>query len=83
MTDSKTERATWRFVAEKAEGGRPIIRVQLFHATIPLLKDVRLGFNLLSGISLEQAQKIADNLNECVLDIAIVQLSEHPLVGTE
>ncbi|PYU22969.1 MAG: hypothetical protein DMG32_17010 [Acidobacteria bacterium] len=57
MTDSRTKRATWRFFAEKSEGGKPTIKVQLFHSSVPLLNHAELSLNLLSGLSLERAEK--------------------------
>jgi hypothetical protein len=79
MTDSRTERGTCRFFAEKGEGGKPRIRVQLFHASVPLLNHAELSFNLLSGLSLEQAHKFVQDLNEYVLDLSVTLSSSHPL----
>jgi hypothetical protein len=53
--------------------------VELFHGTISLLKNATLSFNLLGGISLEQAKKITDSLNENVLDMSVTMSSDHPL----
>jgi hypothetical protein len=83
MTESKTERGTCRFIAELGEGGKPVLRVQLFHDSVSLLKNAELGFNLLSGVSLQQAKKIADDLNDKVLDLSIRSLSMHTASGTK
>jgi hypothetical protein len=83
MTDSVTKRGTCRFVAEKAQGGKPTIRIQLFHTSVPLLNQAELSFNLLSGLSLEQAKKITDNLNESVLDLSVTLSSQHPMFTVE
>jgi hypothetical protein len=45
---------------------KPIIRVELFHRTMSVLTHATLALNLLGGISLEQAKKLADSLNENV-----------------
>ncbi|HXP16591.1 MAG TPA: hypothetical protein VN868_05785 [Terriglobales bacterium] len=79
MTDTRTERGTCRFMAEKGEDGKPIIRVELFHNTVSVLNHATLAFNLLSGISLERAKKIADSLNENVLDASVKLSSQHPM----
>jgi hypothetical protein len=79
MTDTRTERGTCRFMAEKGEDGKPIIRVELFHNTVSVLNHATLAFNLLSGISLERAKKIADSLNENVLDASVKLSSHHPM----
>lgn len=44
-----------------------------------VLRNAALTFNLLSGISREHAKKIADNLNENVLDISVTLSSDHPM----
>jgi hypothetical protein len=45
--------------------------VQTFHGSISILSDALIGFNLLGGITQEQAKKIADVLNEHVLDLFV------------
>jgi len=79
MPDERVERGTCRFVARKNEDGRPIIRVELCHGTVSLLRNASISFNLLDGISLEQAKKITDSLNENVLDIAVSMSMDHPM----
>jgi len=64
----KTVRSNCRFMVQQA-GGKPFLAVQLFHDTIPLLKGASLGFDLLGGISVEQAKKLAEMLNEHVLEL--------------
>jgi hypothetical protein len=81
MADERIERGTCRFVARKDGSGRPTIDVQFFHRTVSVLKHARLGFNLLGGLTLEQAQNLADALNENVLDASITVSSEHPMFG--
>jgi hypothetical protein len=70
MPDTKTERGTCRFVVQFA-GEKPQIIVQTFHGSISILSDALIGFNLLGGITQEQAKKIADVLNEHVLDLFV------------
>jgi hypothetical protein len=79
ITDARTERGTCRFLAEKGEGGKPVIRVELFHGTVSVLKNATLSFNLLGGMSLEQARTIAESLNENVLDVSVTLSSDHPM----
>jgi hypothetical protein len=50
---------------------------------VPLLNCAELSFNLLSGLSLEQARQIADDLNEKVLDLSVTLSSDHPLFGSK
>jgi hypothetical protein len=83
LPDTRIERGTCRFVARRGEGGRPTITLQLFHGTVSILNHAALSFNLLSGLTLEQAQKLADALNENVLDASVAVSSEHPLFAGE
>ncbi len=79
MTDTRTERGTYRFIAENGKGNKPIIRTELFHNTSSVLAHATLTFNLLTGISLEQAKKIAESLNENILDASVQLSSQHPM----
>ena len=79
MSDLRIERGTCRFVAKKDEGGRPTITLQFFRETVSVLNHAALSFNLLGGLTLEQAKKLADALNENVLDASLAVSSEHPM----
>ena len=45
--------------------------MQTFRGSISLLRDAVIGFNMLGGISPEQAKKVADMLNEHILDLFV------------
>jgi hypothetical protein len=83
MPDTRVERGTCRFVAQIAEGGRPVIALQFFHRTGSILDHAMLSFNLLGGLTLEQAKKLAEGLNEQVLDASVAVSSEHPMFGRD
>jgi hypothetical protein len=68
MTDKKTDRSNCRFAVQMIDG-KHILAVQLYQDTIPVLKDVAIGFDLLGGTRVEDARKLADLLNERVIDI--------------
>jgi hypothetical protein len=42
-----------------------------------------LSFNLLGNLTLEQAKKLAEGLNESVLDASVIVSSEHPMFAGE
>ena len=71
MSDTKTDRSNCQFVLERTGDGKPVVMVQLLHETIPVLRNAVVGFDLLSGIRPEQAQKLADVLNEYVLNVFV------------
>jgi hypothetical protein len=84
MADVRIERGTCRFVARKRNGGRATITLQFSQEAVPLLNHAALSFNLLSSLTLEQAQKIAETLTDNVLDASVEMSSDHPLfVGVE
>jgi hypothetical protein len=66
-----------------AEGRRPVIILEFFHRTVSILDHAALSFNLLGGLTLENAKKLADALNESVLDASVAVSSEHPLFAGE
>jgi hypothetical protein len=75
MAETKTERSNCRFTAQLASDGKPVLVVQLFQDTIPVLKQVLFGFDLLGGTRLEDAKKLAETLNEHVLDLFVTTTS--------
>jgi len=79
MPDIRIERGSCRFIARKHEGGRATITLQVWHGAASLLNHATLSFNLLSSLTLEQAQKLAETLTENVLDASVEISSEHPM----
>jgi hypothetical protein len=67
------------FRRTNSRGGRPIIAVQFFHRTGSIFDHAMLSFNLLGGLTMEQVKKLADRLNEQVLDASVAVSSEHPM----
>ena len=75
----KTERSNCRFTVQRTPDGKPLLVVQLYQETISSLKNSTLGFDLLGGLRPEAAQKLADMLNEHVLDTFVtVKSSDTP-----
>jgi hypothetical protein len=71
MSQTKTERSNCRFTVKPTPEGRALLIVDLYHESIHALKRSVVGFDLLGGTSMEQAQKLAEALNERVLDIFV------------
>ncbi|MFY9645849.1 MAG: hypothetical protein WAK29_11765 [Terriglobales bacterium] len=76
MTQTKIERSNCRFVVQQGTDGKPFLALELYQDTIPRLKGALLGFDLLGGMRVEQAKKLAEALNEHVLDIFLTVSSE-------
>ena len=81
MQKTKTERSNCRFVVQQAGNGKPVLVVQCFQQTIPMLKEVTLGFDLLGGTRTEEAKKLVEVLNEQVLDIFVTTKEEAAEAG--
>jgi len=71
MAEKKTERSNCRFTVERASDGKPILVVELSQDTIPMLRQVLIGFDLLGGMRIEDGKKLAEMLNEHVLDLFV------------
>lgn len=56
--------------------GPIVIEVRPHHETISALKGAQLGFELLNGITLQQAKKILDVLNENVIGAFVITTSD-------
>jgi hypothetical protein len=66
-----TERAGVGFAVGR-QTGPAAIEIRLHHDTIPVLKGVQVAFELLNGLSPDQAKKIADVLSENVVGIRVI-----------
>jgi hypothetical protein len=80
MAEEKIERAGIGFGIAR-QSGPIVIEVRLHHDTISALKGVRLDFELLNGITLAQAQKILDVLNENIVGIRATTKSSDKAEG--
>jgi hypothetical protein len=67
------ERGSCRFKAIQGEDGKFVIRMEMFHQTVPLLKDATVDFELLNGTTLDQARKLAESVNDRVTGVLITK----------
>ena len=70
---SKPELSGSRFALSETEAGVPIIKLELFHDTAPSLKGLSVGFELLSGVSLDQARTLVDAMNERIIGTVVTR----------
>jgi hypothetical protein len=66
----QTERSGSRFIA-KTDEGKPVIELQLFHDTVAGLKSITVGFEVLSGTTLEQTRTLVDKMNERIIGVVV------------
>jgi hypothetical protein len=74
MTDANTERGSCRFKATQDADGKSIIRMEMFHQTVPSLAGMTLEFELLTGTTPDQARKLAESVNDRVIGVLITKL---------
>ena len=69
----KTEQSGSRFVVAKRDDGKALIRLELFHDTVSGLRSLTVGFEMLSGTTLEQARTLVDLMNERIVGVIVTQ----------
>jgi len=75
MATTKIEKAGISFDIGR-HGGSIVIEVRPHHDTISSLRGVQFGFELLNGITVQQAKKILDVLNENVIGAFVITASD-------
>src|SRR5690348_15090518 len=56
---TNSERGGCRFVVTKTDEGKPVIQLELFHDTVSRLKSFKVGFEVLSGTTPDQAKNLS------------------------
>src|SRR5439155_26938441 len=69
----KSERGGCRFVVAQTDEGKPVIQLELFHDTVPTLTSSIIGFEVLSGVTVEQARSLVNVMNEKIVGVVITQ----------
>jgi hypothetical protein len=65
------ERGGCRFVVTKNDKGQPVIELELFHDTVSALRALTVGFEVLGGVTPEQARTLVDSMNERIVGVII------------
>jgi hypothetical protein len=73
MANSNIERGSCRFKVMQAADGKSVIRMEMFHQTVPSLTDMTLDLELLSGTTPDQARRLAESVNDRVIGILITK----------
>jgi hypothetical protein len=70
---ANVERGSCRFKAIQGTDGKFVVRMEMFHETVPLLKDATVDFELLNGTTLNQARNLAESMNDRVTGVLITK----------
>jgi len=73
MAPTNVERGSCRFKAIQGADGKFVIRMEMFHQTVPLLADATFDFELLNGTTMDQARKLAESVNDRVTGVLITK----------
>jgi hypothetical protein len=65
-----SERGGCRFVV-KTDQGTPMIQLEWFHDTVSRLKGFNVGFEVLSGTTLDQTRTLVDEMNERIVGVMV------------
>ncbi|HMJ23477.1 MAG TPA: hypothetical protein VK513_16285 [Terriglobales bacterium] len=67
----RPDRSGSRFVVAQNDDGKPFIQLELFHDTVPGLRTLSVGLELLSGTTPEQAKILVDAMNERIVGVIV------------
>ena len=70
MQAPKSECSSCRFDVQQSSDGNAVLVVHLYQ-TIPFLSGKEVGFGLLAGTRLDEAKKMAEMLNERILEMFV------------
>ena len=59
----KRERGGCRFAVAQTDEGKRVIQLEMFHDTVPRLSSLVIGFEVLSGVTVEQARSLVNVMN--------------------
>ena len=67
----RAERSGCRFAVAKTDEGKPMIQLELFHDTVSHLRLLTVGFEVLGGVTPEQARTLVDSMNERIVGVIV------------
>jgi hypothetical protein len=65
------ERSGCRFAIAKTDEGKPVIKLELLHDSVSHLKSLTVGFEVLGGVTPEQARTLVDSMNERIVGVIV------------
>ena len=73
VTRSNVQKSNSRFQVSTDEDGKPRIKLDLFHQTIPCLAGITIEFEVMGGTTLQQAKALAESINDKIIGIVVTQ----------
>ena len=70
---AQTERGKYRFTVKESANGEPWIMLEPLGETLPLLKNGFISFDLRAGITLDDAQKLTQELNKEITGVSVTR----------
>jgi hypothetical protein len=67
----RAERSGCRFAVAKTDDGKPVIELELFHDTVSHLRSLTVGFEVLGGVTPEQARTLVGSMNERIVGVIV------------
>ena len=80
---ARTEHGKVHFTVKEWADGSPWIVVEQEYQSMPALEKALLGFGLPNRTSLDQAQRIADFLNNNLVNVSLTLFDDHPLYSQQ
>ena len=68
---ANVERGSCRFNLRKTSEGKALIEMEMFHNTVPHLAAVRISFEVLSGITIEQTRDLIEKMNDQIVGVVV------------
>jgi len=65
------QKSNCRFQATTGEDGKPILKVDLFHQTVPSLKGLAVEFEVMGGTTAQQMKALAESMNDRIIGIVV------------
>ena len=78
-SQARTERGRVLFTVKEDANGAPWIMAEHDHQSMPALEHAFVGFELNARTGLEQAQRIADFMNNNLVSVSLTIFDDHPL----
>jgi hypothetical protein len=81
MTKARSEHGEFRFRVKEFADGTTYLAAEPERSAMTLLDEAQMFFQLRSSLSIAEAQRVADYLNERISSVGITLFENHPMFG--